>query len=140
MQQIFKFVWYNTGNQYKDLRIGLMWVKGKVHVTLLVLCFVSFLGDKKTNTVVKMGMYKGISYGYGDSFRNEQTNTIKIPKLKKAWFNYSKDVLIHRHIRLENNTKVFCQFIWRIILESIFILQFELWKFFVLKRRYSILF
>ena len=38
-QKILKFIRYYIGNQYKDLRIGVMWVKQKVRVTLRAVGF-----------------------------------------------------------------------------------------------------
>ena len=65
---------------------------------------------------------------------------MKITILKKISFNYSKDVLVHRHIKLENNTKVFAESFGDIMVGPILMLQFGLLKCFGLKRRYSVLF
>ena len=68
---------------------------------------------KQTITVGEIKIYKDSSYSYGGSFKAKRANTMKIIKFKKTIFNYCRDVLVHRHIRLENNTKIFSRVIWR---------------------------
>ena len=49
-------------------------------------------------------------------------------------------MFVHRHIRLENNTKIFSQFIWRNNARIHVNIKFEIVTCFGLKRRYSVLF
>ena len=49
-------------------------------------------------------------------------------------------MLVHRLIRLESNTKVFCSVIWQNNVRTNINAQFGLLKCFGLKRKYSVLF